>query len=423
MESIFSKKCNKKEFVMKILILSISPRFGSIGSIVSILQKGYNAAGHTVKICYGFHEDYIEDESHHKITPIWEFRLSAFLTRITGYEGIYNPIATNRFIKTLVAFKPDIVQLTNIHAYWINEYKVLDYLKKHKIPTIYSMMDEYSFLGRCTFSLDCEKYKTGCGKCPNLKLYPKTWFFDRSATIYKWKEYIYNDFKDLHMVGGIGVFDKASKAPLLRNHPITMINEPQDFDNLFYHRDTRELRQQLAIPKDNKIIMCITSLRDERKGGYYFIKLCERLKDMKNISFVYVGFNTNKYGKPKNLITFPFINSLDKIAEFYSLADLLFFGSEADTTPNTVLQSLGCGTPVICFDIKGIACMNIVDKSILNMVPIKDLNAVEDSFKNVKAKTSASIEKCHNSVYTSFGAPLIIKQYLELFENVKKQKI
>ena len=403
---------------MNILIVSVSPRHGSIGNIVSVLRKGYESAGHKVKICYGFHGDNIENGVYHKITPNWEFKLSALLTRLTGLEGIFNPIATLRLFNIIKVFNPDVVHLTNIHAYWLNEYSLLKYLKRNRIPTIYTMLDEYPFLGKCAFSFQCGKYKTGCGNCPDIKRYPQAWFFDKTATIYNWKMKAYHNFENLYMVGGIGVIDKASKAPLLRDHPITMINEPQDFDGLFYYRKTDNLRKNLGIPAGHKVIMCIASLRDDRKGGHYFLNVCKRMKDVPDISFVYVGFNTEKYGKPDNLITIPFVTSIDKIVEFYSMADLLFFGSKADTTPNTILQSLGCGTPVICFDIEGISCMGINDRNVLNMVPLENLNAVEMAFRNVALKTEYVRDKCRKAVYSSFGAQNIVNQYLCLIDNI-----
>lgn len=403
---------------MRILILSVSPRFGSIGGIVTILKDGFELAGHTVKICYGYRGDDIEDDTYHKVTPSWEFKLSALLTRLTGYQGIFNPVATHRVIKTIESFQPDIVQLTNIHAYWLNEFNLLDYLKEHRIPTVYSMMDEYAFLGKCAFSYACERYKIGCGKCPNYTDYPKTLFFDRSATIYKCKEKAYRCFDNLYMVGGVGVLKKAQQAPLLKGHPVIMINEPQNFDTLFYYRNTMQLRKELGIPSSNKVLMCMASLRDERKGGHLFLDICKHLKDRDDISFVYIGFNTDRYDKPDNLIAIPFVKSLDKIAEYCSMADLLFFGSKADTTPNTILQSLGCGTPVVCFDIEGISCMKINDNAVLNMVPVDDLDAVENICRQVSHKDKELMDRCRRSVYASFNSTSIINQYLELYEKV-----
>ena len=404
---------------MKILIITAAAQRGSIGKIVTTLSKGYLNAGHEVRICYGHYLEDIENDIYKKITSNLEFKLSALLSRITGYEGIFNLLSTRKLIKNIQEFKPDIVQIFNLHAYYINGFKVLRYLKANKIHTVYCMMDEYAFLGKCAFSYNCENYKTECHNCPNWRDYPKSLFFNHAKEIYKWKKEIYKDFKTLHFVGGVGLYKKATEAPLLKNFNIVPIDEPQDFDSLFYPRDVSNLRIKLGIPENNIVVLCVASLKKSRKGGPDFIKLCKKMEGINGYSFVLVGYDNENYKIPDNMIAIPYVSSSDELAEYYSLGDVLFFGSYADTTPNTILQAMGCGTPVICYDIEGVSCLQN-DESVFQLVKSGDIDAAKYRLLQIRKKNNKTIVNSRNNVYKQFSSKEIVEKYLYLFNSIKR---
>ena len=76
----------------------------------------------------------------------------------TGFFG-YN------FTKTKEYVEADI-----IHLHWVNAgfVRTKD-LKKVKKPIVWTVRDMWPLTGGCHYSLKCEKYKTGCGACPQLK--------------------------------------------------------------------------------------------------------------------------------------------------------------------------------------------------------------------------------------------------------------
>jgi len=48
------------------------------------------------------------------------------------------------------------------------------------------------------------------------------------------------------------------------------------------------------------------------------------------------------------------VADFNELAEYYTIADLFIVTSFAETTPNTAMQALACGTPICGFDIEGI---------------------------------------------------------------------
>ncbi len=405
---------------MKILIISSTAQVGSIGSILKILRVGYESQGHIVRICYGYYKDTINNEVFFPFCTRGEFNRAALYTRLFGKEGFYSKKSTNRLFDEIERFKPDVVHLTNVHAYYMNEYDVFTYLKEHHIPTIYTMFDAYAFTGKCPFPLECRKYLDNCGGCNQLGEYPKSMFFDRSSFLLNEKEKAYSKFNNLVFVGGIGIIDQARGSRLLKNKQIRLIDEPQELDNIYYPRDTTELKKKLGIPKENKVVLAAVPLAagTARKAGHLFLELYEKMKDVAGYSFVYIGFNTKKYGEPEGMIKIPFINSPDEFATFLSLGDALFFTSMADTTSCTVIDALACGTPVIGFDIDGINCFKITDKKVMNVAPIGDVDYVKAIIENLPRKDNDIIKCCRDAVYSRFNSKTIINKYLDLYQSL-----
>lgn len=407
---------------MRVLIVTSAANSGSIGSIVGLLIKGYVSNGHQVKVCYGYYKDNVCDDVYLPICSPFSFRMAAVLTRLFGKEGFYSPLSTRKLIGEINRFKPDLVQLMNIHAYYLNEYEIFAYLKNHNIPTVYSMFDAYAFTGKCPFPLDCKKYLVNCGGCEQRKEYPKSLFFDRSRYLLREKEKAYSGFNNLVFVGGIGIINQAKSSKLLSNKQICLIDEPQELDNMFYPRNTDELKKKLGIPHENKVVLAAIPLDSgtTRKAGHLFLELYEKMKNVAGYSFVYIGFNTTRYGDPEGMIKIPFINSPDEFATFLSLGDVLFFTSMADTTSCTVIDALACGTPVIGFDIEGINCFNITDKSVMNVAPIGDVDYVKAVIEKIPRKDDEVINRCRNSVYGRFNTKTIVNKYLELYQSLVK---
>src|SRR5205085_2797415 len=78
--------------------------------------------------------------------------------------------------------KPDILHLHNLHGAYF-DLRELPRLSR-EVPTILNVRDGWLMSGHCAFGLDCERWKTGCGDCPDLTLFPA---IKRDATASNWQ--------------------------------------------------------------------------------------------------------------------------------------------------------------------------------------------------------------------------------------------
>lgn len=404
---------------MKILIANICAQYGSTGRIATILKRGYEEKGHKVIICYGSRKESIEELGYFKLTKRIESFLSALYYRIFGYQGVFLRRPTNRLLSIIKEERPDVVQLLNIHGYYIDEFKLLSFLAESGIPTVYSMMDEYAYMGKCVFSYDCDKFKEECKNCKLKKEYPTSLFFDRSSYYFNKKNQVYNSFKDIVFTGVPWVVSRAKQSKLLRDKDVRIVNEPIDLDNYFYPQDATELRKELSLPKGNIVVLTVAVLSSPRKGGKYFLDLCRQMENKEGYSFVYVGYNTDEYEAPANIIKIPYVSSMKRLAELFSLADVFVSTTLSDTIPNACINALGCGTPICGFDLSGLSFIGIKDTSIARLVEPFNITALEEAVSSFSKKDPALIKKCRDSVYYDYSPDKVVSDYIRIFESIK----
>lgn len=409
---------------MRIIIINVTAQYGSTGKIAQILKHGYNEAGHQATICYGRQVVTEQDTNSYMFTYRIESLLSGGIMRLLGLPNKGLHFSTQRLLNYLKRENPDLVHVLNLHGYYVNEFALIDFLKKRDIPVIYTMCDEYPYTGKCAFPLDCTKFETHCRACPQRKSYPTSWFFDHSSSLFETKKKLYTGFDKVVFTGVGYVLSQAKKSVLLGDKNLKCVGEPIDLDNIFYPREVSRLRKELGIPDENIVLLAVAILDQPRKGGKYFIDLCNKMKELRGYSFVYVGYNTQSYENvtPGNMIKIPYVESLDKLSEYFSLADLFVSTTLADTVPNAVINALGCGTPVCAFDIGGMSSVRVSDKEILRISPLDDVEQLCENVLKFGKKTEALKKKCRDSIYDEFSSKSVVNNYLEIINELVNKK-
>ena len=85
--------------------------------------------------------------------------------------------------------RPDIVHCHNLHGGYFDLRQLAP--MSHRLPVVLTLHDEWTFTGHCAYGLGCERWRTGCGSCPDLTIYPA---IRRDGTRANWraKEAIYS---------------------------------------------------------------------------------------------------------------------------------------------------------------------------------------------------------------------------------------
>lgn len=270
----------------RVLLIDVNCKFSSTGKIVYNLFKGLKEDGREAAICYGRGDEILEDGIY-KFGLDWETNIHAGLARITGYNGCFSPISTRRLIAYIEKFKPDVIHIHELHAYFVNIKPLLEYIKKKKIKVVWTFHCEYMYTGKCGYAYDCKKYISGCENCPAIKEYPKSMIFDKTKQMYLKKKQLLEDM-DIDIVTPSKWLADRVKLSFLKDKNIQVIHNGIDID-IFHPMDTVDLKQQLNISKDEKVVVAIApDIMIERKGGKQVLQLAKQMSDQK-IVFVLVG--------------------------------------------------------------------------------------------------------------------------------------
>lgn len=337
---------------MKVLLIDVNCKHSSTGKIVYDLYTNLNNDGHTAAICYG-RGPLVREAMIYKFSSNLEVYAHAFLTRVTGLTGMYSPIATNRLIKFIEEFNPDIVHIHELHAYFVNIVPLIDYLKKKKIRTIWTFHCEFMYTGKCGHAYECEKWKVECGDCPQVREYPSSLFFDFTKRMFNEKKRLFEDFSNLIIVTPSKWLADRVEQSFLKDKDIRVIHNGIDSTNVFYPRDFEHLKKKHNIT-DEKIVLAVApNLMSEQKGGRWILELAKTVKNEDRIKFILIGVDDLNQDFDDNVIALGRTSNQIELAEYYSMADVFVICSKRENFPTTCLEAQCCGTPVCGFDAGG----------------------------------------------------------------------
>lgn len=247
---------------------------------------------------------------------------------------------------------PDVV-----HLHWVNDAFVdVSELPTFDRPLVWTLHDMWPFSGGCHYAGSCRRLEESCGSCP---LFGARDELDLSRTVWKRKCDAYAKLRLTVLAPSCWLARQAAKSSLFRERqPICVPNGIPEI--WFRGRDRVAIRSRLGWPVDREVILAGASrFRDDpRKGFDYFRSIASRLPEAGRSRPIVVIFGTSPAGEVEvegiRIVELGAISDQSALAEIYAAADLFIAPSREDNLPNTLLESLACGTPVAAFRVGGI---------------------------------------------------------------------
>jgi hypothetical protein len=115
-----------------------------------------------------------------------------------------------------------------------------------------------------------------------------------------------------------------------------------------------------------------------------------------------------------------YVNSEDSLAQMYAAANLFLLPSLEDNLPNTVLESMSCGTPVLAFDVGGVPDL-VTDGVTGRLAPPGDSRALSACLLPLIAQAS-EVEtwgvNCRQRIRQDFSLRSQTERYSSLYESL-----
>ena len=404
---------------MRILHISTTDIKGGAGIAAYRLHKGLINNGIEsimfVQRKYGKADDVLCSKNKFwKLFDLLCFLADKTVASIFGHQNyeITSPaLFASMDISIIDKINPDIV-----HIHWIcGGFLSPEKIKKIKRPIIWTMHDMWPFLG-------INHYNSHNNDCPNDDNLLDKWTWKR-------KEKSWNNLNDLITVAPSRWLAKEARSSKLFGK-VRIENIPNGINvNIFKIYDKLSSRKKYGLPSNKKILLFggVNPLSAERKGYKLLSGVIEELsKSSINKDLALVVFGSTHNNKLNfNLPTYYVgkISSEKDLAEIYSAADIFIAPSIEDNLPNTVIESMSCGTPVVAFNIGGMSDMiedkinGIIVNPFDNVLMAKEIVTILNDVEYQKKMSTEARKK----VLKEFDINLVANKYRQVYKTILRK--
>jgi len=227
---------------------------GGAAQIARTLFQSLNQkSGFECYFAYGKGEK-IDAERTAKFAYLPEVYFQGLLTRCFGLQGYGSWFSTRALEKFIIKEKFDLIHLHNLHGYYLN-LDFIRFLGRLDVPVVWTLHDGWPITGRCAYLFECDRWKIGCGDCPNLSWYPRTYFNSSSFMWKKKKEYFNSEWNPIIVCPSKGLADRV-KESYLNEYQVKVIPNAVDTE-IFKPKNKDFIRKKYGISTKKKVVLCL----------------------------------------------------------------------------------------------------------------------------------------------------------------------
>lgn len=263
-----------------------------------------------------------------------------------GLQDIYYP--GSQRISELVGGSWDVTHVHNLHGGYFDLSALKDLSRR--APLILTMHDMWLLTGHCAYSCGCERWRNGCGSCPDLTLYPAVWR-DATRPNHRRKQRHVGELDVVITSPAQWALDLA-RASYLGSKPARYMPNPVD-TRVFTPGDRRAARASLGLPHDRPIILLPARLafQNEYKAAWVLEAAVDLLQDL-GVLGVAFGPEGDEARPGLRILAESFDES--RIAEAHRAADVVVYPSRAETSPLAILEAFASERPVVATRVGGV---------------------------------------------------------------------
>lgn len=409
--------------MMNVVHLTEGLTDGDGGSIsLYRLHRGLKAAGIgskllcTVKMPKGAPEDIMKVDFSRA-----EAKAGYYLNQVSrkiGLDGLLDPMHFH-IVRSKAFLDADLLTIHSVSGSC--SYLAIPELTRRK-PTVLVLRDMLSFTGHCFHSLDCERWKAGCGKCPYPNISPPI-RVDNTHLAWKLKDWAYSR-STLAVVAQSEWMADLAKQSMLHRFPIHRI--PNGIDTEVYRPHEPELcRSVLNIPSGKKVLMFMAqNLSGRLKGGDLFVRAVQGLPESLKAEMVVLLLGRQGESLANSLgvrtIYFGYVESDLLKVICYSAADCFVSPTRAESFPNVLLESIACGTPVVSQRVGGVP--DIARQKVTGLLANpEDVEGFRDCIMEVlenEALRSEMRQHCRRIALEEYSIGIQAQRYIRLYQEL-----
>ncbi|MFP4088305.1 MAG: glycosyltransferase [Desulfobacteraceae bacterium] len=320
-----------------------------------------------------------------------------------------------------------------INLHWVARFQSsisLNRLFALKKPVVWTLHDQWAFTGGCHYSAGCKGYRTDCRACPQLADDP----FNLPTAVLDDKEVLFKDADLTIVTPSRWMAECAKKSRLFGDLRVEVIPNSLETD-LYIPVPKPEAKEKLGLETKGVTLLFGGEDGNEKRKGFRElmggIRYC--LTDAGFQDLVGAGnLRLICFGRPNDEIAslgipvdaLGYLDSEERIRDVYAAADIFVLPSLEDNLPNTILEAMSCGTPVVAFETGGIPEM-VKDGVTGRLVPLGDSESLGQAllaliFNPEERQTMG--KACRKRIERDYPLEVQARSYAQLYEALIRKK-
>jgi glycosyltransferase involved in cell wall biosynthesis len=251
----------------------------------------------------------------------------------------------------------DVIHLHNLHGGFF-PLRALPALSR-VAPLVWSVCDFWMMTGHCSYPsfVGCDKWRTGCGACPDLSDYPPI-AMDTTALLWRTKRSLYARCEGTVVAKSRWALEMLKDSPLLAAFQKEYV--PNGYrTEVFRPFDKAAARQALGLPPEARTVFVgAPDISSRRKGadqlGQVLAAAGRRVAGLTMIAVGQDSRSTIEDHAGYRVFRAGYLRNDALLAACYNAADVTLLPALADNSPNVMYESLACGVPVVAYRVGGI---------------------------------------------------------------------
>ena len=344
-------------------------------------------------------------------------RLDAVLTSCYRgrRHGLFSPaLVPSGLIPKAHDLAPDL-----LHLHWVNEgFLRIESLAECTIPIVWTLHDMWPFTGGCHHSGSCDRYRAGCGVCPQLGSNSQR---DLSSWTWRRKSRAFRELPLEIISPSNWLAGCARSSSLFGTVPVEVI--PNGIDTVhFAPHDKKMCRALLGLPQDAVLLLAggVAVMKDQNKGVSLLMTALKQIAP--GVELAILGASGQE--QPLELgMPVHFLGHLHddvSLALAYSAADIFVSPSREENLSNMVMEAAACGVPVVAFRVGGMS--DLIDSGVNGiLVPPGSVDDLVEAINALAGDSTLRVRfgiESRLKVEREFAIENIVRRYLQVYERI-----
>jgi glycosyltransferase involved in cell wall biosynthesis len=355
-------------------------------------------------------------------------RASRWLERSFGLQDIYNP--SFRALRHMLRERADVVHFNSLWGSGgFADIGAVPAISR-AVPSILTMHENWLITGHCACFHACERWRSGCGACPDLKTVPA---LPRDGTRWNWNRKRRSMSRSRLRIVAVSEWlrAKAELSPILVGKEVSCIYNGIDLTTFAPAADAasrEKARAELGLePGEVAVLVAGQTVEGIHQGiaSRHAIAAINGLSAEQRVRPLVIGNSAARFAQElqRSAIVLPFQSSTLATARLYRAADLCLVTSEFETFGRVAAEAQACGTPVVAFATGGIPEV-VPHEAGGFLAPPGDVPTLLSGLRRFVAsaelrQSQATLALAH--VRGKFDEEDVARQYLELYRDAIRE--